>query len=113
LYNCPSRSERRQSKFCQVAEQGNFFLNNVILYKSEIKNLEKQGFEVFNKKDYPYGKNLYSCTISWEHAFGDAIPHLVYSYVHKVINTFPVSYTNDSLAKELFVIAKRALLSKI
>lgn len=112
MFNYPSRSERRQSKLYQVAEQGLFKLEDMILYKSEIKSLEKKGFKVFNVKNCPFNKNLYFCTASWEHAFGDSIPHLVYSYTHRVIETFPTAYTKDSFAKELFVIAKRTQLSK-
>ena len=113
MYNYPSRSERRYTKFYQAAENVCFKNEGMVLYKSEIKSLEKKGFKVSDIKDYPFNKNLYSCTISWEHAFGDSIPHLVYSYTHRVIETFPTAYTKNSFAKELFVIAKRTQLSKM
>lgn len=112
MYNFPSRQERRLTKLYQVAEHGEFNLEGVILYKSEIKNLRNKGFEILNIKDYPSGKNLYSCTISWEHAFGDSIPHMVYSYIHQIIETFPKALA-DSFAKELYIIARKAQLSKL
>lgn len=112
LYNYPSRSEKRLSKFYQAAENACFKIDGMLLYKSEIKSLKNKGFEIFDIKEFSYGKNLFSATVSWENAFGDAIPHLVYSYIHRVIETFPTSCTNESFAKELFVIAKRAQLSK-
>ena len=85
--------------------------NKTKIYYS-IKRQKNKGFEIFDIKEFSYGKNLFSATVSWENAFGDAIPHLVYSYIHRVIETFPISCTNESFAKELFVIAKRAQLSK-
>lgn len=111
MYTYPSRAEKRQSKLYLTAEKGLFKLEGVVLYKSEIKSLRKKGFEVLDIEEYPSQKSLYTVTLSWEHAFGNAIPHLVYSYTHRVIETFPTSCTKDSFAKELFVIAKRAQLS--
>lgn len=108
--NYPSRQERRQAKLYQVAEKGLFELEGIVLYKSEIKALKNKGFEILDIKEYPSNKNLYTATISWEHAFGNCIPHLVYSYVHKLIETFPKAVT-DSFAKELYVIARRTQLS--
>lgn len=113
MYNYPSRSEKRCTKLYQVAEKACFKVEGMLLYKSEIKNLRKKGFEISNIKEFYAGKNLFSATVSWEHAFGESIPHLVYSYTHRVIETFPTAYTKDSFAKELFVIAKRAQLSKM
>lgn len=113
MYNYPSRAEKRQSKLYQTAEKGLFELEGLILYKSEIKSLKIKGFEILNIKEYPSKKSLYTVTISWEHAFGNAIPYLVYSYTNRVIETFPYYYTKDSFAKELFVIAKRAQLPNL
>lgn len=113
MYNYPSRAEKRQSKLYQLAEQGIFKFDGMIVYKSEIKSLKNKGFEILNTKEYPSKKSLYTVTISWEHAFGNAIPYLVYSYTNRVIETFPYYYTKDSFAKELFVIAKRAQLSNL
>ena len=113
MYNYPSRSEKRCSKLYQVAENASYKIAGMLLYKSEIKSLRNKGFEVFDIKDFDTGKNLFSATVSWENAFGSAIPHLVYSYTHRVIETFPTAYTKESFAKELFVIAKRAELSRI
>lgn len=113
MYNYPSRSEKRQAKFYQLAEQGIFKQDGLILYKSEIKSLKNKGFEIFDIEDIPLSKGLCKVTVSWEHPFGEAIPHLVYSYTHRVIETFPYHCTNDSFAKELFVIAKRAQLSNL
>ena len=111
MYNFPSRQERRLTKLYQLAEYGEFRLEGVILYKSEIKNLRNKGFEVFDIKEFPSGKNLYSCIISWEKPYGDSIPHIVYSYIHHIIETFPKEFA-DSFAKELYIIARRAQLSK-
>lgn len=112
MYNYPSRAEVRQTKLYQLAEKGLFKFEKAVLYKSEIKSLKNKGFEIFDVIDYPYGRNLFYATISWEHAFGNSIPYLVYSYTHRVIETFPTNCTHDSFAKELFVIAKRVQLSK-
>lgn len=113
MYNYPSRSEKRCTKLYQAAENACFRIEGMLLYKSEIRSLRNKGFEVLDIKEFSTEKNLFSATVSWENAFGDSIPHLVYSYIHRVIETFPKSYTNESFAKELFVIAKRAQLSKI
>lgn len=80
---------------------------------SEIRNLRAKGFEVFDIKEYSSERKLYSATISWEHAFGNTIPYLVYAYTHLVIETFPASCIRDSFPKELYVIAKRIQLSQL
>lgn len=113
LYNYPSRSEKRCAKLYQAAENASYKIEEMLLYKSEIRNLRNKGFEIFDIKEFPTGESLFSATVSWENAFGSAIPHLVYSYTHRVIETFPTAYTKESFAKELFVIAKRAELSRI
>lgn len=114
MYNFPIRQEKRLTKLYQLAEHGEFRLEGVILYEPEIKNLRNKGFEVFGIKEFPSGKNLYSysCTVSWEKAYGDSIPHIVYSYIHHIIETFPKGFA-DSFAKELYIIARRAQLSKV
>lgn len=108
-----SRAKKRQLKLYKLAERGVLKFEGMIVYKSEIKSLKNKGFEVLNIEEFPSKKSIYKVTISWEHAFGNAIPYLVYSYINRMIETFPYYYTKDSFAKELFVIAKRAQLSNL
>ena len=111
--------EKFYSEHPDFGLNGTFFINGTGFFGSLGTNKEKlsylinKGFEIFDIKEFPTGESLFSATVSWENAFGSAIPHLVYSYTHRVIETFPTAYTKESFAKELFVIAKRAELSRI
>ena len=113
MYNYPSRQEKRQSKFYQLAEDGVLEYAGAILYTSEIKNLRAKGFEVFDIREYSLEKKLYTATISREHAFGNSVPYLVYAYTHLLIETFLASCISGSFPKELYVIAKRIQLYKL
>lgn len=107
----PSRSEKRQVKLYSAAEKGEFSLENIILYPGEIRKLRNDGFTVYVIKPFPSHKKLYVTNIEWSGAYGPAIPHIVYSYIHGVIETYPKSSV-DKFARELFIIAHRACLKK-
>lgn len=109
MHSYPSRNDTRETKLYIVAERGEFCLD-YLLYSSEIKRLEKQGFRILNVK--PFTKHgLYSVTIDWCRAFGDAVPHTVFAYTHGIIETFPKASV-DNFAKELYIIAEKASLIK-
>ena len=107
MYSYPSRSEKRQIQLYQSAEKWLFSLSNVILYSSEIKKLKKQGFSV-TAEPYYISENitLYIATIDWFHAYGDGMPHIIYSYCKHIIDTYPQNLVN-TFAQQLYVTAQR------
>ena len=105
----PSRSEKRLTKLYKAAESGCMSLDNELLYSSEIKRYLKQGF-VVSRQASPI-KNLYSSEISWSHAFGDDIPHVVNTYITGEIDTYPGSQVK-TFAQQLYVIAARAIFAQ-
>lgn len=108
MHSYPSRNEIRETKLYMVAERGEFSLD-YILYSSEMKRLEKEGFRISNVK--PFKDNLYSVTIDWYRAFGNAIPHIVFAYTHGIVETFPNNSVKN-FAQELYIIAQKASSSK-
>ena len=102
----PSRSDKRDALLYSQAENGSFFYVDR-LYLSEIKKLRNLGFFVSVKSIFDDSRKLYTATISWENAYNNSIPHLVYAYTTKIIDTFPRSQVS-SFAQELYVFAKRA-----
>ena len=104
----PSRSEERQERFYYRAEH-KLFSSEEILYPAEAKKLRSQGFKVRKTNDFDESRNLEIYEVSWQSPYGSAVPHIVYSYIHGIIKTSPKS-TVDNFAKELFVIASKALL---
>lgn len=105
----PSRSEKRQERLYYAAERGYKFIDNQILYLSEIRKLEKEGFTLMNVK--PYNKKLYSATIHWGNAYKCGTPYVVFSYITGVISTYPKAFIT-SFPQELFVISERASFRK-
>lgn len=109
----PSRNEVRETKLYIAAEKGKFSLDYV-LYSSEMKKLEKDGFHISNVKPFS-NEGLYSVTIDWYRAFEDnvpyAIPHIVFAYTHGIVETFPKASVKN-FAQELYVIAKRTYFKK-
>lgn len=103
----PSRSEERETLLFQTAEKGNLSVADVVLYQREIEKLRRDGFEVFNIKPFlkHNSKSLYSATISWENAYGNWVPHLVYRYINKKVKTYPKKYIRN-LAQQLYVISQ-------
>lgn len=106
MHHYPSRSERRQDKFYSLAKKGELLAHDVILYKREITKLQKEGFHVYSVKPYLKTKDLYIATVSWDKAFGTAIPLAVSSYVDGIIETYPYNFVKNS-AQELYIISKR------
>lgn len=102
----PSRAEVRETKLYAAAESGNLSLKNSLLYPAEIKRLEKEGFQVSDVKPSGIRKNLYSATIDWSRAYGNAIPHIVFSYINGIIETEPQNSISN-FAQKLYVIAHR------
>ena len=107
MHSYPSRAERREIRLYSAAERGHLSLNKEVLYSGEIARLRKQGFTVNNIVPYSVSGKLYMATIDWSHAFGQSIPHLVYSYINMIIETYPRNSVK-SFAQELYVIAQRA-----
>ena len=100
----------RKNMINMAAEEGLFSLESV-LYSSEIKKLSKNGFAISDVK--PFTKpGLYTATISWNKAFGMAIPHVVFAYTHRIIDSVPSNVVTN-LAQELYLVGKRASLSNI
>lgn len=106
MHSYPSRSEKRNVQLYSAAEKGEFSLENIILYPAEIIKLKKDGFAVHNIKPFTSKKKLFVVNIEWANAYGPAIPHIVYSYIHGIIETYPKGFVN-SFAQELYVIAHR------
>ena len=104
----PSRTDKREIRLYTAAEKGELSIEQFVLYPSEITKLEKQGFNVSNIKPYSNSSVLFTATVSWSNAYGCAIPHIVHSYINRIIETFPKRSVNN-FAQELFVIAHRAL----
>lgn len=104
MYLEPSRKEKREAKFYNLAEQGEFKLENILLYGAEIRLLKKDGFTVQQKKE-ANRRNLILSTVSWDKPFKKGIPLLVFLYIIGEIETFP---KNLNWAQELYVIASRA-----
>lgn len=107
MYSYPSRSEKRQTQLCVAAEKGCFSIERMLLYSSEIRKLEKQGFSIFNVEPSSIAKGLFSVTISWSHAYKDGIPHIVFSYITGVIVTYPENSVKN-FAQKLYITAKTA-----
>ncbi len=102
----PSRSDKREVLLYSKAEKGSFSFADR-LYLGEIKKLKQLGFYVSIESIFDSDRKLYNAVISWENAYNNSIPHLVYAYTTKTIDTFPHSQIS-SFAQELYVIAKRA-----
>ena len=107
MHSYPSRAETREILFYGAAEKGCLSYDNIILYPSEIKRLEKDGFFITNIKPSGIKPNLFSVTVSWANAFGLAIPHIIHSYIIGIIETKP-SHHIHNFAQTLYVIAKKA-----
>lgn len=107
----PSRSERRQIILYTTAERGNLSVERMLLYLSEIRKLQREGFSILNIEPSKVSNGLFSVTVDWSHAYGDDIPHIVYSYIHNIIETYPKSFVN-TFAQELYVIAHRVNAKK-
>ena len=103
----PSRAEKREITLYSAAEKGEFSVG-LILYPNEITRLEKDGFAVSYIHPCPKYKNLFTATVSWGNAYGPAIPHIVHSYIHGIIETKPKN-SIENFAQELFVIAHKAV----
>ena len=109
MITSPSRSEKRESEFYFLAEQGMMTCKNFALYKSEEKNLRKKGFHVER-----HGEDLkrkLPSTISWADAYGSTYPLLVLYYCTGKIDTFPWKAICNR-AQEFFVVAARANFDK-
>lgn len=111
MYSYPSRSEKRQTRFCSSAEKGWNYLSGQILYLSEIKKLEKEGFVIIDIKLYDKKRKLYLCTVSWVDAYKNGIPPMVLDYIYGVIETYPKNFVN-SFSQELFVTSERVNAKK-
>lgn len=103
----PSRNEKREVRLYSIAEKGEFS-TEFILYPSEIAKLQKQGFKVYNIKPYSNSKDLFTSTVDWSSAFGLAIPHIVFSYINRIIETYPQNHVTN-FAQELYIISSKAL----
>lgn len=102
MHRDPSRREKREQKLVYSAEHGIFEIE-LMLFKSEAKNLRKKGFYVRRHGDNV--KDSLLSTVAFRNPFKSGIPPIVFSYINGEINTFPKT---DNWAQELYVIAARA-----
>ena len=106
MHSSPSRKEKREAKFCCLAEKGQMSCEDIFLYKSEERTLvRKEGFEVI-RIGSDETKQLPS-KVSWENAFKNGIPLIVLNYINGIIQTFPYN-SISTWAQHLYVIAARA-----
>ena len=106
MHYTPSRREKREAKFCTLAEKGQMSCEDIFLYKSEERTLvRKEGFEVV-RIGSDETKQLPS-KVSWEKAFKNGIPLIVLNYINGIIQTFPYN-SISTWAQHLYVIAARA-----
>ena len=103
----PSRSEAREVKLYAAAENGLYCLERQVLYSREIQHLRSCGFKVTVEGNFDVFKKLYYATIDWSRPYSDGIPHIVWSYIHHIIETYPKKAIHN-FAQELFVIAQRS-----
>lgn len=102
----PSRYEKREFKFCCKAKKG-LFSSEEVLYPSEVKKLLNQGFEVTKIRNFgSSNKKMIYANVSWQHAYGYAIPEIVSAYILGEINTFPYQMVKYS-SQELYIIARK------
>lgn len=111
MISYPSRAEKREVTLITTAEKGDFSLDNLIVYPGEIFKLQKNGCVVHSIKPFENSKSLYSVTVDWSNAYGSAIPHMVHSYIHGIIETYPKNHEKN-FAQQLFIISHRANLQK-
>lgn len=107
----PSRSETRELEMFSAAEKGLRSLTQAKLYPTEIRRLQKDGFNVTINGLFDSSRNLYCATIDWHNAFPKGVPHIVYSYIIGIIETKPQSYITN-FAQELYVISSKSYRSK-
>ena len=101
-----NRSESRNSHLYKKASKG--FLNTrIMVYPSEMTNLEKEGFRIYDVKPSKKKAGLYHVTVDWSLAFGLAIPHIIHSYIIGIVEACPQKHINN-FAQELYVIAKKS-----
>ncbi len=106
MYEYQSRRDERQERFLLKAEKKELD-SEEILYPSEAKRLQRDGFTVEKIKDFDTGRCLGVYEVSWANPFSNGIPHIVYSYCIGLLNVYPRSKINN-FAEELYVIAHKA-----
>ena len=106
-----SRSDRRQQRFQAAAERGWNYISGQILYISEMKKLEKEGFVIIDSELFDKKRKLYKCTVSWVNAYKEGIPAQVLNYIYCIIETYPKCFVN-SFAQELFITSERVNAKK-
>ena len=111
MQSYPSRSEKREIQLYSAAEQGLCSLYRIPLYLSEIRRLQKQGFKVEVIEVCEFSKDMYYCTIDWFNPFFNGSPHMVFSYTHNFIETYPKNHVTN-FAQELYVIAHKSSNAK-
>jgi len=103
-----SRREKREQKFLRRAKSG-YFGADTVLFLSEEKSLRKKGFLPVRASSKKEGSS--PAYVSWEGAFKNGIPLIVFNYCIGVIEGFPKSAV-ENWAQELYVIAVRANFEK-
>lgn len=104
-----SRSDKRLIKLRCAAGEGCMSLDNELLYGSEIKRYEKQGFEVSHTPSSI--KNLDNSKIDWSNAFNGNVPYQVFCYISGITPVYPKVYVK-TFAQELYVIAAHVNYNK-
>ena len=100
-----SRSDERQERFYLKAEKKEL-ASEEILYPSEAKRLERDGFQIEKLKDVDSSRSLAVYNVSWSNPYPDGIPHIVFSYCKGLLNVFPKNKVTN-FAQELYVIASK------
>ena len=106
----PSRAEKRQDALYRLAERGFLSMLNAVLYPAEVKKLIKEGFQIKNVRQFESSKSLVTADISWENAFGYAVPEIAHAYVTGQNNKFPP--LARTFPQKLWVIASRVRYAK-
>jgi len=101
-----SRKEATEKFFVKEAKAGKFTaITSFKIYKSEIKNLIKEGLSVKPQRD---SMSAVYCDTSWKEPVWeskDGPPLEVLDYIEGISNSFPHT---ENLAQKLYTIAARA-----
>lgn len=99
-------------KLYTEAEKG-YKSSKDIAFLREIKILRnpENDFEVVRESFHKKYKGMHNVIISYANAYKDGIPLIVLAYISGEINFYPTAFI-DTFAKELFVIAEKALRKK-
>lgn len=102
-----SRYEQRKKSLRAIAQNGFFNLQGLTLFPSEVKRLNRDGFDVVELYREGGKNKVIHVNIYWKLAYKAEIPIAVSNYINGITNTFPQECINN-LAQELYVISSRS-----